>query len=870
MADRPNMGYSSTQANEMLMGLPSAMAKTAVTMAKKAKMGLGEWIDKKIIENALPKYGMDEAYPGELSSLKPISTEGSNTFLPFVKTEEGYKPKLPGLAADAYNTFIAPNRSMTDPNFNAPKEGVNMALNLMGGGAFGRVPPGSLAMNAYHGSPHRFPSTAKNPLGEFDPMKVGTGEGVQAYGTGAAYLAENPEVARQYKEQLTKGGVMGSNPIIETNAGNIDIRKATNKTEKLAYQAFNEGIETGWNKVHWLAENWTKGDDALRDSVKKKIDELDVAGAKLPSGSFYKVDLPDDRIAKMLDWDNPVEGDMASRIVAASEDTKGMNPDDLKDALGLSRMYEGQPESGSSIYKLISGMLGSDKKASEWLKDNGITGIKYLDGNSRAGDAGGTSNFVVFDPADMTILERNGMTAQDVLAQESKGLVPPVQRVAPQNSIPKKIDVFGNGSLIHHFIDNSKNGVIQQTMPNGKTYFTPAVINSGTGTLDALSFDKRFDTFDEAVKGTKNIKISQSLKNNQKIYSNIPTFFKGYNKNLSKKLIDNFGDVKFSTSSQSNSFYAVLPNGEKVRISDHNLPISYEGSDHDFRIGEDINSIINKIKGIDSNIVPPVQRVAPQDEALRLAQERAALPVEQGGLGLPVDNTPEQRAMAMGFDTDAYHGTASDISAINPAFYGSSTGAKSAKDAFFSAESPETAVGYANFAAQNAPVLKLMEQANKYERLAQRGIEPDVNYAKYDDFLRQAEDLEKAINEERLRGQNVLPLLLNTKKSNIIDAEGNSFSDLEGKVNELIKKTKLQGKDTAIIKNLDDDAGFSNRPTTHYGILNPDSVRSRFAAFDPYRKSAAIAAAMGVAAPDLMADEKHKPAKKNIVPPVKK
>ena len=30
------------------------------------------------------------------------------------------------------------------------------------------------------------------------------------------------------------------------------------------------------------------------------------------------------------------------------------------------------------------------------------------------------------------------------------------------------------------------------------------------------------------------------------------------------------------------------------------------------------------------------------------------------------------------------------------------------------------------------------------------------------------------------------------------------------------------------------------------------------------------AAAMGVAAPDLMADEKQKPAKKNIVPPVKK
>ena len=48
---------------------------------------------------------------------------------------------------------------------------------------------------------------------------------------------------------------------------------------------------------------------------------------------------------------------------------------------------------------------------------------------------------------------------------------------------------------------------------------------------------------------------------------------------------------------------------------------------------------------------------APQDEALRLAQQRATLPVKQGGLGLPADNTPEQRAAAMGFTQDAYHGT---------------------------------------------------------------------------------------------------------------------------------------------------------------------------------------------------------------------
>ena len=47
---------------------------------------------------------------------------------------------------------------------------------------------------------------------------------------------------------------------------------------------------------------------------------------------------------------------------------------------------------------------------------------------------------------------------------------------------------------------------------------------------------------------------------------------------------------------------------------------------------------------------------APQEKAMRLAQQRAALPVEQGGLGLPANNTPEMRAEAMGY-IDYLHGT---------------------------------------------------------------------------------------------------------------------------------------------------------------------------------------------------------------------
>ena len=43
-----------------------------------------------------------------------------------------------------------------------------------------------------------------------------------------------------------------------------------------------------------------------------------------------------------------------------------------------------------------------------------------------------------------------------------------------------------------------------------------------------------------------------------------------------------------------------------------------------------------------------------------------------------------------------------------------------------------------------------------------------------------------------------------------------------------------------------------------YVVANPDNIRSRFAAFDPWRRNSALAASLGVAAPDLLAKEKKK------------
>jgi len=166
---------------------------------------------------------------------------------------------------------------------------------------------------------------------------------------------------------------------------------------------------------------------------------------------------------------------------------------------------------------------------------------------------------------------------------------------------------------------------------------------------------------------------------------------------------------------------------------------------------------------------------APQDEALRLAQERAALPVEQGGLGLPPNNTSEQRAAAMGFDTPAYHATDADISTFDNAKLGTNTAYLTGGD---------------------------------------------------EDAIKSA-----------MRGHWFSDRDLTNK-----DPRGYMFGDVSYPVklaNPKVINDKEFGSKSFIVK-------------------DSDNIRSRFAAFDPFRRNAAIAAAMGVAAPDLLAQERTK------------
>ena len=132
------------------------------------------------------------------------------------------------------------------------------------------------AATVWHGSPHTFD--------KFSASKIGTGEGAQAYGHGL-YLAESPNVAKAYKEQLSAGrGIGGDDTIARVMlAVGGDPEKAAAALEARAAYANMPG---GKEELMGMAQRVRAGYD--------------------PSGSLYKVDLPDDKIARMLDWDKPL------------------------------------------------------------------------------------------------------------------------------------------------------------------------------------------------------------------------------------------------------------------------------------------------------------------------------------------------------------------------------------------------------------------------------------------------------------------------------------------------------------------------------------------------------------------------------------
>ena len=246
------------------------------------------------------------------------------------------------------------------------------------------------AMIAYHGSPYKFD--------KFSMSKIGTGEGAQAYGHGL-YFAENPKVASEYSKNLSFGGKY-------VKVGNRDIQPLASNAKWTPEETAAANLLDAGGKFS-LARNRIQNQYGKPDAILRDLDNLEKNGAKLVDpGNLYKVDIPDEHVAKMLDWDKPLSEQPESVRKAVKELLDFHQPSgsvvNANRNTGYARFD--QDVTGAQAKELLELKLGKGgvEKA---LKDAGIPGIKYLDQGSRQGGKG-THNFVVFDPEQVKILER--------------------------------------------------------------------------------------------------------------------------------------------------------------------------------------------------------------------------------------------------------------------------------------------------------------------------------------------------------------------------------------------------------------------------------------------------------------------------------
>ena len=265
---------------------------------------------------------------------------------------------------------------------------------------------------AWHGSPYLF--------NKFDPAKIGAGEGNQVYGAGAGYVAQARPVAEGYRKRLSSIG----DPYTYEYAGEQILdpmlyagKMPTDPTSHAVRLAYHQGPATARSvakeglKASKAGEPYAMemgGADYYQKmlDVAKGIKKSDI---KAQQGFLYKGDVPDEIIPKMLDWDVEV-------------------PDELRQNLSQKAMEQWGSgvtgTSGEKLYKEIAknfewaGSQNPMVDASNWLQQQGVTGIKYFDAGSRSKSAG-TQNLIPFDPEHFKIEEINDLPLS---AWEAKGV----------------------------------------------------------------------------------------------------------------------------------------------------------------------------------------------------------------------------------------------------------------------------------------------------------------------------------------------------------------------------------------------------------------------------------------------------------------
>jgi hypothetical protein len=257
-----------------------------------------------------------------------------------------------------------------------------------------------------HGSPHKFDA--------LDPTKIGTGERNQAYGHGL-YVAENPDVAGGYRKSVSFADT--KRKFLDSLPEDAEFDEVLSLVGEGHFSESQERVIKALEADDWLGFDYPS--QAISAAYHPKlVDNYDpspeLVEAVKNAGYLYKIDVPDEDIAKMLDWDAPLSEQPESVRNALNRLQEHADlPRGFGSAVKAARQ---RPRfDGNDLYAEMIKILPQEK-ISAMLDEVGIPGIKYYDGGSRSAGEG-TRNMVLFDELARRakVLKRN----DEVIAEPS-------------------------------------------------------------------------------------------------------------------------------------------------------------------------------------------------------------------------------------------------------------------------------------------------------------------------------------------------------------------------------------------------------------------------------------------------------------------
>ncbi|MDY5817915.1 MAG: LPD23 domain-containing protein [Treponema sp.] len=225
--------------------------------------------------------------------------------------------------------------------------------------------------------------------------------------------------AQNTKVELIQKGLSSSNIDRSTNPADADksltkdklyqwlkFVKENDVDNRISFQAAYHGSGASFDRFN-TAQYGLSGEGSMSFGWGTYLTSSEDIAKHYAKGYLYSVEIPD---GKFLEWDKKVPGitkteiseKLYAHIVESDPEAYSGNAANyLKDE--LASLFESEMN-GQHFYGTLADYLGSEKQASEFLKESGYTGISYPAGiiNGNGNDA---TNYVIFNDDDITIKE---------------------------------------------------------------------------------------------------------------------------------------------------------------------------------------------------------------------------------------------------------------------------------------------------------------------------------------------------------------------------------------------------------------------------------------------------------------------------------